>query len=336
MSKSPKPVPSVIASPSFFAALERAVFRMEGRLGAFVKGGAFAGAMTFAAAPTVAGCLATTDRSDEPLGEAEEAVLANGQSDWAQQQGQRNTSMVRYYQESWWSWNYTTCSSRFCPQYIDVFLKLAVRPVAGANLDQKRVGVVYRAPGSNELTTVTGNYFTTWNDGDEEWHIKVTVPSSQVFLSFNAWYQDGAGNTFYDDNVGELHAVTAGPTSIAVVQMGGDPFTTVSLDETGVHGSVSARLMDVDYDKQVDMVYTLDNWQTSHWLSVGTGDNAWHWVEDYGQDYERWTVDLDLPGDFQEMQYAIRYRHGVVNGAHAYEFWDNHNGQNYVVSRPSE
>ena len=330
IAKKPQGLP--IASNNIFTAIEHVLGRLDGRLGAIVKSGAVASALTFAIAPTSSGC-AVADDAGEDVGETQDAIIGAGQADWAQQQGQRDTYWVSHFHETWWSYNYTACSTRFCPQYIDLFIKLAVRPAESANLETKRVGVVYRAPGTTQLTTVTGNYFTTWNNGQEEWHVKVTVPSYQNVISFNAWYEDGAGHTYYDDNSGELHVATIGPGSIAVVQMNGYPYTTVSVDADGVHGSISARVADIDYDKNVSLVYTTDGWQTSHWLDIGTGDNAWHWVEDYGTDYERWAVDLDIPGDFAQLEYAIRYRHGVVNGAYAYEFWDNNNGNNYLVTR---
>lgn len=330
MSNTKKPLGLPVASNNIFTAVEQVLARLDGRLGMMVRGGAFLSAVAIAAAPS--GC-AVPSADDEGVGEAQEKVIGDGQTDWAQQQGQRDTYWVNYYHESWWAYNYTTCNARFCAQYVDLFIKLAVRPAANADLNWKRVGVVYRAPGTSQLTTVTGDYFSTWNNGQEEWHVKVTVPASQNIISFNAWYQDGAGHTYYDDNDGELHVATIGPSTVAVVQMYGAPYTTVSVDDTGVHGSVSARVADIDYDKQVSMVYTTDGWQTAQWLDVGSGENGWHWAEDYGADYERWAVDLNLPGDFQMLEYAIRYRHGVVNGAYTYEFWDNNSGQNYVVRR---
>lgn len=332
---SEKPVVAPTAAhANIFTAIERVLSRLDGRLGALARGGAIASAVTLALAPTAGGCVAAGDERDENLGEAGEEIIGAGQADWAQQQGQRNTSMVSYYHESWWAYNYSTCNARFCAQYIDLFVKLAVRPVQGADLSWKRVGVVYRAPGSTSLTTVTGSYFSTWNNGQEEWHVKITLPASTGLISFNAWYQDGAGHTYYDDNNGELHVGAVGSGTVAVVQMGGSPMTTVAVDSTGAHGSISARVADIDYDKQVTMVYTTDNWATTHWMDMGSAQNQWHWVEDYGSDYEHWAVDVNLPGRFNQLQYAIRYRHGVVNGAYAYEFWDNNGGQNYVVTAP--
>lgn len=328
------PVPSFgspASSPGFLAALEKMLGQLDGRVMRLVRNGAMAGVMTLSAAPHLAGCMTAPGDLDESeeVGESEDAIIGNGATDWAQQQGQRNPALVSYYKESWWT--YTDCGNRGGCQGIDLFIKLRVKPVAGANLDQKRVGVVYRAPGTNELTTALGNYFTTWGNGDEEWHVKVHLRSWQNLISFNAWYQDGLGNTLYDDNSGELHPVAMGSSAAAITHLW--QYTNVAVTAQGVQGTVSVRLADIDFDKQVAMVYTTDNWQTTHWVESGAGSDQWHWVEDQGADYERWDVNVDIPGDFQQFQYAVVHRHGTVNGAALYEFWDNNGGSNWVVVR---
>ena len=61
--------------------------------------------------------------------------------------------------------------------------------------------------------------------------------------------------------------------------------------------------------------------------------NRWYWVEDFpwSAGRERWQIDVDLPGGAARFEYAVVYRHGVVNGARTYEFWDNNFGANYAV-----
>jgi hypothetical protein len=45
-----------------------------------------------------------------------------------------------------------------------------------------------------------------------------------------------------------------------------------------------------------------------------------------------WKIPLNIAGtDVAAFEYAIVYKHGVVNGATTYEFWDNNGGGNYVV-----
>jgi hypothetical protein len=60
---------------------------------------------------------------------------------------------------------------------------------------------------------------------------------------------------------------------------------------------------------------------------------GWYWVADQFGGYERWQIDLEIPGSFQRFQYAVCYTHGIVNGAHPYEFWDNARGHNYRIER---
>jgi hypothetical protein len=111
---------------------------------------------------------------------------------------------------------------------------------------------------------------------------------------------------------------------------------TVRVDEHGVSGKVSLQLADLDYDKQLVLVGTTDDWATVIELGLGApGEKtALAWAEDLWGGYERWQVDLDLPcSAVTRFQYAVAYRHGVVNGATEYEFWDNNWGQNYLVER---
>ncbi len=255
-----------------------------------------------------------------------------GQHDWAQYEGQRNTTMVSYTGTAW-----SVCrfpNTRFGCGAVDLIVKLRVRPVTGANLDWKRVGVIYKTPEDQTERTSIGHYVTTWGNGDEEWHVPVTVSSGQRTMLFDAWYQDGAGHTYFDDNHGELHVYNDGP-SYQVVRM--EPWRdTVVVDHDRVTGSLSLQLADLDYDKQIEIVATTDGWDTVIQLGMGqAGDvNRWYWAEDYPwSGRERWQLDLDLPQGGEAFEYAVVYRHGVVNGARTYEFWDNNFGANYVVPR---
>jgi hypothetical protein len=271
------------------------------------------------ATPVMAGCH---------LDVAELGVVQ--QHDWAQYEGQRRTDMVSYTGDSW-----STCrnvNTRFgCGTY-DMFVALRVKPVANADLAWKRVGVVHRTADDPQERTSLGYYVGTHGDGYEEWHVAVNVPAWQDVLIFNAWYQDGAANTYYDDNQGELHVSARNARAVARIE----PWRTdVAVTGAGVHGSVSLQLVDIDYDKEVLMVATTDDWETVIELGMGQpGDqNAWYWAEDYWGGRERWQIDLDLPGDIERFRYAVLYAHGVVNDARRYEFWDNNWGADYLVER---
>lgn len=261
-------------------------------------------------------------------------ISSEQQADWAQYEGQRRTDMVSYYGEYW-----TACSdfnSRFGCTGFNVFVKVRVKPVATANLDHKRVGVIYKTPYGNEEITALGYYHTTWANGDEEWHVPIPVPQWQNIMVFNAWYQDGAGHTYYDDNQGERHALTWGGTGTAVRVE--EWLNTVAVTTTGVSGQINLRVADLDYDKIVGLVWSTDDWVTAHWIEMGspTETNTLYWAEDlpWPPGFERWRVDLDVPGDFTRFSYAVVYQHGVVNDATTYEFWDNNFGHDYTVTRP--
>jgi hypothetical protein len=260
--------------------------------------------------PANTGCVA-----DEPeLGQAEQA-------DWAQFEGQRNTAMVSYTGGHW-----SVCkqpNSRFGCGSIDIYVKLRIKPVAGADLSWKKVGVVFKSPADQTERTAIGNYVTTLANGDEEWHVVANVPQWQTTILFDAWYQDGAGHTYFDDNAGELHVVNEGPD-----------YQTVGDD--GVQGTLSIQTADLDWDKQIVLVGSKDGWNTVIELGIGNpGDkNKWYWVEDLYGGRERWQIDLDLPGAADNFDVAVAYRHGVVNGAVTYTFWDNNWGANYHFQRP--
>lgn len=249
-------------------------------------------------------------------------------ADWAQFEGIRNTAMVSY-ESSWWA--DCTANTRFGCGTLAVHLKLRVKPVANADVDWKRVGVVYHTPDDPTERTAVGNYFTTYGDGDEEWQVSVTVGAQQTVL-FDAWYQDGAGTTWVDDNQGELHVVNPGP-DYQIVRV--EPWLgTATVGPSGVQGQLSVQVEDLDYDKLIELDCTTDDWQTVQRFGIGApGDkNKWYWTEDLYGGRERWKIDLDLPGAASRFEYAVGYTHGVVNGAKSYSFWDNNGGVNYAIS----
>lgn len=306
-----------VAPPAATELFNRALTRLR-RTGSALGGAALTGAVMLQL-PAQLACVDTPDPTTEAA------------YDWAQYEGQRNTSMVSY-TGSWWS-SCTQPNTRFgCGAY-EIVVKLRVKPVATADLAWKRIGVVWKTPDDTTERTALGRYYTTWGNGDEEWHVAMSVPASQRTVMFDAWYQDGAGHTYVDDNQGELHVVNDGP-AYQVVRT--EPWlNTVTVDRSGVRGRISLQLADLDYDKQLELVATKDNWNTVIHLPIGTSGqtNRWYWVEDFpwSPGRERWQIDLDLPGGTDRFQYAVVYRHGVVNGARTYEFWDNNNGTNYVV-----
>ena len=253
------------------------------------------------------------------------------QDDWAQFEGVRDTRMVSF--TGTWTSSCAGQNTRFGCGSIGIQLSVRVKPNYSANLDYKRVGVVYRSPDDLIDHTAIGHFVQTLPGGDEEWSVGLTVSSQQSLVVFDAWYQDGANHTYIDDNQGEFHVVNAGP-AYNVVRA--EPWLNqLVVDGKGARGKLSVQIENLDYDKQLELVATTDGWATTlHFGSGVAGDaNLWTWTENLPPGRERWQIDLDVPGDVTTFEYAIVYRHGVVNGAHTYEFWDNNNGSNYRVDR---
>ena len=295
-------------SESSSSLLETALARLRRR-------GAALGGTVIVTLPAVGACI-------EPTPD----VSAVESFDWAQYEGQRDTRMVQFTGAWTSSCQYNT---RFGCGSVLINLSVRVKPAEHADLSWKRVGVVYRSPEDLTERTAIGSYVTTNSDGDEEWRVSFTAPGTTPVVVFDAWYQDGAGNTFVDDNQGELHVVNDGPDT-QVVRV--EPWLS---DAT----KISIQVEDLDYDKQVEIVATKDNWQTTLHFGMGASGetNKLYWVEDlpYASGRERWQIDLDVPGGSDHFEYAAVYRHGVINGAHTYEFWDNNFSQNYSVTAPA-
>jgi hypothetical protein len=313
-------VPSDLPSDEMFA---DALRRLRRRAGQAVGGPALAGVL-ITATPVLGqtGCVTS----------AEPEVDQTEQAGWVEAEGRRDTRMVSYLGDFW-----SECrqlNTRFgCGDYV-LFLKVRVRPEPTADLDYKRVGVVFKSPLDRVEKTAVGSYHGRLPNGDEEWHVPVSLPNWSRTILFSVWYQDGAHHTYYDDNQGEWHAANDGP---AYNVMRVEPWAgTLSLGAGGLRGTISLQLSDLDFDKEVVLVGSTDGWQTHFELGMGSAGerNRWFWAEDYPwSERERWEIDVDLPGDFQRFEYAVVYRHGVVAGARRYEFWDNNGGFNYVVER---
>jgi hypothetical protein len=333
-----KPQKAISTQQAIESYLQRTLSQLtQGRRQLATKGGSLVGAIAVTSLAMQSSCDGSSETWTSSVREgAIEHHTAGlfGMPDWAQQRGKRDTSMVRYLGEPWIQWR--DCSCRGGCQTLDLFLKVLVRPVHQANLNAKRVGIIYQDSMASNPTTVVGSFFTTLPGGMEEWHISISQRNWYPGIyTLTAWYQDGRGYTFYDDNNGERHAVSSRSADKPLYQ--DFERTKIHVTPMGVKGSLVLQVMDLDYDKEIRLVCTTDHWQTVHQFSMGTAQqsNVWFWQEDLWGSFEQWTMNLDLqqplPPDSQ-FEYAILYRHGIKNGARSYDFWDNNYGQNYAVT----
>jgi hypothetical protein len=81
-------------------------------------------------------------------------------------------------------------------------------------------------------------------------------------------------------------------------------------------------VQDLDFDKVLKLTYSTDGGVTWKDLTMGAAGskNQLSWKGDIDQDFERWEVDLDLPGSFSSFQYKLIYRHGTGGGVSPAEF----------------
>lgn len=319
---------------TFSEAVERAVARTRLNKLALAANATAAGLMAVTAVPGLTAC--NTSDGGAPADETNPyddttTTVGEGKGDWAQEKGKRSTDMVRYSGETWMQQN--DCNTRAGCMSIDVFLKLFVKPVAGASLDAKKAGVVIHEPGRAGQQTFEAKYVATGADGMEEWHVQVRQQKYAhpgVFL-FTAWYEDGKGSTYFDDNQGEFH-VNTWDGIWSVLRQDYYAVSGIRLDDSGLSGTVDLEVRDLDFDKDIRMVWTLDGWKTVNEFKIGSESvNNWQWVGNSYDGWQRWSIKLDWKGSFQKFEYAIVYKHGVVNGAQPYEFWLNNGGLNFSV-----
>jgi hypothetical protein len=220
---------------------------------------------------------------------------------------------------------------RGAPRDIDVFLRIAVSRAAGVDGEVRKAGVIYKLPGSPEEHEQEGNFASRIDEGAEEWHVRICLHArSPGVIGLLVWYDDGRGRVFFDDNAGEMH-VAAWKQGFEVIRH--EP-SSVRIDDDGIQGTLCATLLDLEYHKDVALVFTTDGWKTQHELGTSPEPrNQWHWVRDGFEGMQEWEIRLEIAGQIDALEYAIVYRHGAAPGAKTTEFWADNGKRNFVIRR---
>jgi hypothetical protein len=173
-----------VDSSSFAQSFEKALATLKRTTGTLIRTGAMASALALGPGAIFVAC-ATNDAGDQV--DLPDLLNPAGSADWYNDEGQRDTLMVGYLGSSWQE-SYD-CNTRGGCMGLAMFLKVQVQPVASANLDDKRVGVQYAIGADGETRTAMGNYFTTLENGNEEWHVRIDVRSWEITgpVRFAAW-----------------------------------------------------------------------------------------------------------------------------------------------------
>src|SRR3954451_15679182 len=93
---------------------------------------------------------------------------------WVHREGQRNREMVFLDPTSYF---HTYCTSQGAEAYHNSFYahsaiwKIRIRPVAGANLDTKRVGILTGKSGKELDDTRLARFYVVREEGTEEWQV---------------------------------------------------------------------------------------------------------------------------------------------------------------------
>lgn len=90
-------------------------------------------------------------------------------------------------------------------------------------------------------------------------------------------------------------------------------------------------IRNLDYVKDINVVYTTDNWRTQNTIKANF-ERYYSYgystvISPNAQGIENWIFSARLPNGVSEIEYAISYK---VNGQ---EYWDNNFGNNYKITK---
>ncbi len=281
------------------------------------------------------------------LAHSQAALLNSRVKDWAQREGERNTEEVQLVGQAWENGRYQErlldCGPRGGCRTAELLLHVRVRRHQGVDLGCKRVGVIYRreGPSTQPVTVYDAEYKGSTGEW-EDFHVRVRLENlwtEGTLLNVSAWYQPGEacqGKTFYDDNGGDLHVVS--PLGSRPIWFMYPSQSDLTFSNDGTRGKLHFRVANLDYDKQLELHYTVDGvtWQRMSNGPAGELNNL-HYAYSIGMwgndDYEMWEADIDLPpSPTGELRLAVAYTHGLAAGATRRTVWDNNAGNDYRLA----
>jgi len=197
--------------------------------------------------------------------------------------------------------------------------------------ENKQVCLVYQVNGGSWKELSATRHATTHHNL-EAWYFQTPAffpPAGQsVTIRFAAKYVVN-GITYWDNNGGQDYTIKIGyKTALENILLGSATHyrdyggwailknINGGIERLHFHGAVYVQ--NLAYDKEVKMVYTTDNWDTSH-----TADFSYS--KTMANNIEQWGIMFEVPVDTTTIQYVISYK---VNGM---THWDNNFQQNYTL-----
>lgn len=170
------------------------------------------------------------------------------------------------------------------------------------------------------------SYQRSVGDNQEVWR----ATGGKGDLRFAIRYQVG-GHTYWDNNNGADYFLTANGGALLGNDVNVLTYWQGDLYRTATSMYVAVNVRNLAYDKNVNIVYTTDGWNTTQVQPLsflryyGYGYGTFVSPNDYGVEF--WVGYVPVPADAQRVEYAVSCD---VNGQTC---WDSNFGANYVVER---
>ena len=213
------------------------------------------------------------------------------------------------------------------------------------NLSYNKIVVISHKMADGSWKDFSLKYITSTNNNTEIWGADITINNSYyvgdtpslLFANEFVIRYEVNGQKYWDNNgnknfkMGILEGTYLRPDlNLSVDTLYSTIYNQYSA--TSNTFAVSVDIRNLNPSKQVTVVYTTDNWNTTkraslsyiQWLTVGARQVL---ISPNIYGIERWETSFDIPLTVNTIQYAVVYK---VNGI---EYWDNNFGKNYTATK---
>lgn len=225
--------------------------------------------------------------------------------------------------------NYGTCASYQMREYI----------VEVKNLSYNKTVVVHQELNNGQWEDISLTFSSTTNTGTEIWKTTTVKtiygnnpsPTTAYGEKVAVKYQTN-GQTYWDNNNGNNYFIANFNRHASSSFLYLNQAFTISQSNASFYSyaansfvNITAEIRNIAYAKEVTMVYSTDNWATTHNYPLNY-DSTTYIIND-SPEYERWSASFSIP-IATKVNYALSYK---VNGI---TYWDNNFGQNYTLVHP--
>jgi len=211
----------------------------------------------------------------------------------------------------------TNFSAGNCPSCYELVGEVEVKNIAYA----KEVWIWYNT-GVGGWKTAKATYDAQLGNNKETWDFSVSlgfISPANVQLAIQ--YKVN-GIAYWDNNSNQNYTLGTPAAFNVLKTVNVFPTNTVFAMFDKLHGEVVVK--NIAFQKQVKVVYTLDNWAT-------TNEKLLTFKAVDGSLAETWEFTTDIPLFFSDalptIEYALSYTVAGVT------YWDNNHGRNYKVTR---